>query len=61
MKMKQITVGNDYLTDDGEFFKCVESKHVNKCVKCVFNGSACENIACNPEDRDDGKSVIFVK
>ena len=68
--MAQITNNRTYV-EVGEEFKlkgvncvCKEQREIEGCGKCVlryFHFRDCYNLACRPNERPDGKFVIFIQ
>ena len=60
MRKLYISVGDSVPTTGGVVV-CSEFSGLVRCPKCFFCDYPCGGIACDPEERPDGKSVIFVE
>ena len=61
MKRIYIKIGESVPTIDG-IAVCTEPPYEVACCKlCCFNDAPCAAIACDPEERPDGKNVIFIE
>ncbi len=61
MKRIYIKIGESVPTIDGVAV-CLETPfEFNCCELCCFCNDPCGGIACCPEDRPDGKNVVFVE
>lgn len=60
--MKQNMKIGEYSVYDKKTFRCVADKHSpeKRCRLCDLRGyGLCPYVACQPDERDDHKAVIF--